>query len=209
MEVAPHEVLHPEMKAWAARVLDIIGMKRHVTGVPQLSEPVILVGNHISYLDIAFLMSVLPIVFITKKQIGSWPLFGTACRVVGTVFVDRDSAESRKKASDAVIPCLRERRQSIGVFPSGTTTMDESKPWRWGIFQIAKQNNVPIQPFRLRYAPLRRAAFLMEDSFVPHLWTLLSQGGCDAFIEFHEPVMVTDPEKDAQRWWEWSRAPLL
>ena len=204
----PREQCHPVMLDWAGKILETLRVRVTRAGVPPSREPVIFVGNHVSYIDIPLLMSVVPVVFIAKKQIAGWPVFGAACRAVGTIFVDRDSNSSRRDAAQSVRPSLLGLRQSIVIFPSGTTTMDESKAWRQGAFRLAKECGVPIQPFRIRYAPMRRAAYLLEDTFLPHLVKLVGSEGVEATLEFGAPVTVDDTVADAERLWRWSREGL-
>jgi 1-acyl-sn-glycerol-3-phosphate acyltransferase len=205
----PSDILHPVMTRWGKLMVETLGIDLARLGDRNLDEPALLVGNHVSYLDIPILMASLPVVFVAKKQIGSWPVFGTACRSVGTVFVERESGASRRSAGEAIGPYIVRERRSVAIFPSGTTTTDERKPWRWGAFLIAKRYGIPVRPFRLRYDPVRIAAFIDQDLFPVHLMRLLnSPRKLAASIEFHPPIQVTDPEAQCHRWWEWSREGL-
>lgn len=94
---------------------------------------------------------------------------------------------------------------SLGIFPSGTTSLDEARPWRTGAFRIAKEGGFPVQPFRLTYDPIKQAAFVGNDLLLPHLFSLLRSGRVSARIEFGHPRMVQDPEADACELWAWSR----
>lgn len=200
------QFLEDTMRIWAERILRTVRVEWKVLGDDgTLATPAIVVGNHVSYLDIPMLMTQMPVSFVAKKQIGDWPVFGHACRSVGTVFVERDCGDSRRNTAEAIGPFVLEKKRCVAIFPSGTTTVDESKPWRWGAFLIAKRYGIPIRPFRLRYEPLRRAAFINEDLFPTHLWNLMYSGGVRATIEFHPLVQVSDPQADAMRWWEWTR----
>ncbi len=204
---------HPIMMGWGRDMLDVLAIDLKVIGPPPERKACLFLGNHASYLDIPLLMSLSPVVFIGKKQLASWPLFGDAMRSVGTVFVDRDCRESRKNAADAVAPRIANDGQSVAIFPSGTTTVDEQKPWRWGAFVIAKRYGFPIQPFRIRYGSnpeqMRTAAYIGSDLFVSHLWKLASlREGMQASIEFAEPMLVNDPQEDAHRLWKWCREGL-
>lgn len=198
--------LHPEMQEWGRRVLEILSVRVKRIGEPLLHEPAIFVGNHISYLDVPLLISAAPVVFIAKKQIEKWPVFGAGFRIMGTLSVERNSQDSRKLAAEAVWSSISERKQSVAIFPSGTTCLGDEKPWRWGAFQIAARYGIPLQPFRIRYTPARRAAFLGDDNFVPHLWRLVRDGEIEATVEFSEPVKVSNPEASCNQWREWSQA---
>ena len=62
-----------------------------------------------------------------------------------------------------------------------------------------------MQPFRLSYTPMARAAFVGDDYLLPHLYRLLKAGRITARIEFGAPRMVEDPKDTAQELWNWSR----
>jgi 1-acyl-sn-glycerol-3-phosphate acyltransferase len=202
----PRGELQAFLTGWAREVMPLLGMTvQRIGTIPPLETPAIFVGNHLSYLDVPVLMSQVPVVLLAKEEIARWPLFGAAGRRAGMVFVKRESDGSRRQAAAAITECLRGRRMSLGLFPSGTTTLDEGRPWRSGAFRIAQMGQVPVQPFRLAYDPITPVAFLGNDYLLPHLFRLLSAGAITARIEFGAPRLVADPEAAAQECWEWSR----
>ena len=202
------EARHLVMIAWAREAMEILGVQVTTLGRAH-DQPCLLIGNHSSYLDIPLMMAVTPTVFVAKAQLKSWPVFGKAMVSVGTVFVERESRHSRKGAAEAIAPSILNEKQSVTIFPSGTTTIDEVKPWRWGAFVIAKRYGIPIQPVRIRYTPARTAAFIGQDLFLTHLWRLATcPGGVQATVEFADPIVVTDPQADALKWWQWCKEGL-
>jgi lyso-ornithine lipid O-acyltransferase len=194
------------MKAWAKESIENLGVDLKVFGAAPAEVPTLLVGNHISYLDIPVIMAIRPVVFVAKEELGKWPVIGAACRSVGTVFVKRECGQSRKNAAKKIADAIIVDKKSICVFPSGTTTVDEIKPWKRGVFQIARDFGIPIQPFRLRYNPNDIAAFIGDDALVPHLWRLLRTGRIEANVELLPPMQVTSPESDCEHLWNWTRA---
>jgi 1-acyl-sn-glycerol-3-phosphate acyltransferase len=197
------------ISGWAKDALPLLRVEaRRVGTIAPLDSPALFVGNHVSYMDIPLLMSQVPVTFLGKAEIAKWPVLGAAGRLAGIVFVKRESDDSRKEASRAIIDCLQTRGMSIGIFPSGTTSLDEGRPWRSGAFRIARMGQVPVQPFRVAYEPLGPAAFLGKDALLPHLFRLLQAGPITARIEFGEPRLVTHPGETARELWEWSRASI-
>src|SRR5690606_38226721 len=93
----------------------------------------------------------------------------------------------------------------IALFPAGTTCMAESKVWRRGVFEVAERLRIPIQPFRIHYAPLRIAAYVGRDFFPLHLFRLAHKGGVTAVLEFHPPVYVDNAERCCEFWREWTK----
>ncbi|MFM8315166.1 MAG: lysophospholipid acyltransferase family protein [Deltaproteobacteria bacterium] len=190
---------------WARASLENLKVELQVLGHPVTSESMMFIGNHLSYLDIPVVMAFAPVSFVAKVELSKWPVIGDACRSVGTVFVKRESVESRKTVVTQIGEACLKEKQSICIFPSGTTSLLEDKPWRRGAFEIAKTHQLKIQPFRLSYFPRRVAAFVDEDAFIPHLWKLLKTQGVRVQIEFHSPVEVTDSQKACEQWQSWSR----
>ncbi len=192
-------------KAWAHELVEIAGFKLSTTGEAEVAEPCIFVGNHISYLDIATLMTAAPAVFVAKNEIKKWPLFGNAAKVSGTMFVKRGSKKSRKKTYDLVGEAILKRKQSVIIFPSGTTCLDETKEWRWGAFEIAKKFAIPMQPFRLTYNPLRASAFVGHDLMIPHMLKLFGHKEIKIKLEFGKSFLVKDVKEDCERVRLWTQ----
>jgi len=193
---------------WAKRMLELTNVEVSVIGQPLQHGPVVLIGNHLSYLDIPLLLRFAPAVnFVAKEELRGWPIFGAGMTHTGTIFVQRDSADSRGSAMKALHQSLEETPKPVAIFPSGTTSLSESTPWKNGAFRLAMEAGIPIQAFRIRYFPLRRAAFIGEDSFLLHLWRLCRGGPVRAIIEFAEPELVLDIQASKKKWNDWCRNP--
>ena len=193
---------------WAQETLQSLRVDLEIKGSVSDLPALLLIGNHISYLDIPVLLRANPrISFVAKKEIQSWPVFGAAAERIETVFVERGNGSSRQRARAAVHQGLDQGRQVV-IFPSGTTCLDESKMWKKGAFEIACERKSWIQPFRISYSPLRPAAYIDRDFFPFHLMQLAGLGKIQAVLEFHEPVQVTDPLESCLRWQYWSRGLL-
>lgn len=191
---------------WARDLLGIMSMDIEIKGAPpEMGRPVLFVGNHLSYLDIPLLMASVPVVFVAKEEVSKWLVIGEASRKAGTVFVKRESGRSRANAADAIVNTILGLQRSIGIFPSGTTCLSEDKPWRHGAFKIAQKNKIPVQPFRIRYEPLRKVAYIENDTFATHLLALLRVEKVKAVIEFDEARYITDPTRECDEIRNWTR----
>jgi 1-acyl-sn-glycerol-3-phosphate acyltransferase len=196
----------PNLKnQWAKAILSRLNVEVILKGIVSQDLGILFLGNHVSYLDIPLLMSVVQNVsFVAKEEVSSWPLFGTAAQKIETVFVKREDGNSRKLARKSIQVAL-ENGKRIALFPSGTTTLYEDKKWKRGAFEIAFQKKIQVQPFRIHYNPLRPVAYIDRDSFLTHLFFLSQVGPIQAEIEFHEPIYVSNPEWDCWKWNYWSR----
>src|SRR5277367_3863162 len=62
-------------------ILRIIGVRLKVTGQVGKMRPLLLVTNHLSYLDICVLGAVASIKFAPKSEVAAWPVIGSICRM--------------------------------------------------------------------------------------------------------------------------------
>lgn len=166
----------------ATRIIDQLGITVSFTG-DRPRGLFLLVSNHRSYMDIPVLMSAAPAIFLAKQEIQSWPLIGTASTMAKTIFVDRDSRPSRKRA-------LAEIRSQLGagvpvaLFPEGTTTRGPSLlPFRPGSFWAAAELGVPVVPVAVSYADPENA-WIDDDPFVGHFIRQLSAPTVDIRVSF-------------------------
>jgi 1-acyl-sn-glycerol-3-phosphate acyltransferase len=190
---------------WAQKILQRLNFDIEFIGQPITSSGTLFLGNHISYIDIPILMSIVEnISFVAKKELSNWPIFGAGAKTLDTVFVNRENGDSRNTARMAIQNALSFGKRVL-IFPSGTTCIDNSKKWRKGAFEIAEQTGCQIQAFRIQYEPLREVAFIDEDFFLIHLYKLLGEKKIKAKIEFAQPLYITNPIKDCQHWQNWAQ----
>jgi lyso-ornithine lipid O-acyltransferase len=188
-----------------AGILKIIGVHLSVRGELSPVRPLLLVSNHLSYLDIFVLGSVFPFRFTPKAEISSWPGISTLCRVTGAVFVDR-RPEMLTQSSDAVKSALA-TGQVVCLFPESTTGSGVSlKPFKSGMFQLAAEG-ISVQPAAIVYTRLRKLpidygqwpliAWYGDMDLVPHLWTLLALGRIDAEVVLLPAVSADGRDRKA------------
>ena len=161
-------------RIWARGMTRTIGVRVVTKGEPPPAG-VLVVSNHLSYLDIAVLGSVVPMVFVSKAEVRRWPLWGFAAALGGTVFVDRTKKRD-------VIPVLAEmqraldRGDSVIVFPEATSTEGATiLPFKPALLAAAAVSENPVHWVTLSYRtpqgspPARdRVCWWGDIGFVPH-----------------------------------------
>jgi len=106
----------------------------------------LVVGNHYSYVEVFSTMSIVPAVPVSKEEIKSWPLFGVAAWIGGTVFVNRDKGGLSGLYIDSLVRTLK-KKINIIFFPEGTTTDGTYlKRFKSALFVAANQLKVPVLP---------------------------------------------------------------
>jgi 1-acyl-sn-glycerol-3-phosphate acyltransferase len=159
------------IQAWMQGVLRILRIKVKVHGrLPK--ETVLLVSNHITWLDIIVLSSTYPYSFLSKSEVRRWPLIGALSAMSGTLFIRRDDVRSLKTSIHTIRDRLRQGR-SVSMFPEGTTRAEGLGPFKTGLFAAAIEAQVNVQPVVIRYLrngkPDRSAAYIDDDNFMINL----------------------------------------
>lgn len=194
---------------WANDVLEVFNFSTSLSGQVATDEPIIFVSNHISYMDIPLMMANLKdCSFVSKAEIALWPIFGSAAKKCSTIFVERHSKTSRTAARDEIRRHLQNHQKRVVVFPSGTTSIHQEAHWKIGVFQIAHELGVRVQPIRINYSRLREVAYIDSDFFPTHLWRLSKGLSCQAYLDFHPPLEVRDPLQAVEYCRKWCNAHL-
>src|SRR5947199_2114057 len=87
---------------WSRFACRVLGIRVSTRG--SMPPSGLLVCNHLSYLDVAVLSSIGRWVFVAKRDVAAWPLFGWLAHAAGTIFVGRE----RSLASVDVVDRVRE-----------------------------------------------------------------------------------------------------
>ena len=180
------------VQLWSRQMLCVLGISLRVQGATQLSGPLLLVANHISWLDITALHAARYCRFVSKADVRDWPLIGRLADGVGTVFIQR---ESRRDAL-RVVYHMAERLQAgdvLAVFPEGTTSEGrELLPFHGNLLQAAISAETPVQPVALHFLdaygqPSFAPCYVGDDTLVASLWRTLCTPGITVVLQFGEP----------------------
>jgi 1-acyl-sn-glycerol-3-phosphate acyltransferase len=111
----------------------------------------LLLCNHQTYFDILAVSGNLPTHIVSSAMVRDWPVIGPGAALAGVLFVDRSSAESRKKIQDEVWDMLRQGRTVLN-FPEGANFKGPGMaPFKPGLFRLVAGQPVDIVPITIRY----------------------------------------------------------
>jgi 1-acyl-sn-glycerol-3-phosphate acyltransferase len=160
---------------WCGFACHVLGIR--VTKRGSIPSSGLLVSNHLSYLDVVVLSSIRPCVFVAKRDVARWPLFGWLARAAGTIFVDRnrrfDSPNSIDVIRDAIVADA-----VVILFPEGTSS-DGSVvlPFKPALLESAVQLRCPIAAASINYglddgSVADEVCYWRDMTLVPHLLNL-------------------------------------
>lgn len=191
------------VQAWALQMLRILGIRLQVRGTPPAHGPVLLVANHISWLDILVLHAARHCRFVSKSEIRRWPLVGTLATGAGTLYIERDKRRDALRVVHHMAESLR-AGDVVAVFPEGTTTDGLGVlPFHANLLQAAISAQAPIQPVGLRFVDAASGqtalspAYLDDDTLVGSVWRVLNGPPVVAVVHFGEPQQAGGRDRRA------------
>lgn len=185
----------------------IAGVRVSVNGEVSHNRPLLIVSNHISYLDITVLGSEVPICFTPKSDMAKWPVISSFCRMLGCIFIERTACgikDARQKMRDTL-----ERGDVLSLFPEGTTGNGRYVlPFKSSLFSIAEEkladSDIFIQPAVISYDTIGglpidssqwpKIAWYGDMYLFPHIWQLFKMNRIDVSVSFLPPVTLSQFE---------------
>ncbi|XMN11317.1 lysophospholipid acyltransferase family protein [Streptomyces griseobrunneus] len=179
------------VRRWARGVPRAFGVRVTVRVHPYApgSEGELVVANHISWLDIPLVASVLPGRMLAKSEVGGWPLLGRLAGLGGTLFVDRDRLRELPGAVGTVAAALRAGSRVV-AFPEGSTWCGRGSGgvFRPAVFQAAIDAEVSVRPVRITYGTAGAVAFVGDDPLAASLWRVVRAAGLTAEVDVLAPI---------------------
>lgn len=177
---------------------EAMGLDVRIEGTP-LARDVLYVANHVSWLDILALGGATPTMFVSKDDVGGWPLVGMLARIGGTIFIDRNSRRAAHGQVDQLGSALLGHRP-ITLFPEGTTSDGLAVlPFRPALFASVAPPpaGVAVQPVAIDYdAAAGEIAWTGDEDLGPNAMKVLSRPGrLRCTIRFLEPLPPLDDRK--------------
>jgi len=187
---------------WQRIACRLAGFRVSVEGKPA-DAPLLIAANHVSWMDISVLGSVLPVSFIAKTEVSRWPVVRTLSRLQRSVYIDRQKRTETRAAAEAIAG--RVRRGDVMVLFAEGTTGDGNRvlPFKSALLGAARAaageaGAVTVQPVAITYLRIHglpigfadRPAIAwygdmgIEDNFV----TAVSWGSIDVVVSFGEPI---------------------
>lgn len=183
-----------------------LGLKIRRFGKPFKGRPLLILANHMSWLDIVALSTVMPMSFVARADMAGWPIFGLFAKLQRSIFVERTRKSATKAANDALSERLL-AGDPIVLFAEGTTS-DGNRvlPFRSsmvgaveGLFGKAEPVIQPVAIAYTRYRglPMLRTkrpdvAWYGDMELIPHVSEILKNGPIEVTLTFCDPLPLDD-----------------
>jgi lyso-ornithine lipid O-acyltransferase len=215
LAILPLQLASWKLKLPTARLLPIlfhrtaariIGLRVRVIGAPSADRPMLILSNHVSWLDIIALGTVMPLSFVAKAEIAGWPVFGLMAKLQRSVFVDRNKKGDTGRVNTEIAERLAEGDPIVLFAESTTSDGNRILPFRSALVGAAQEAilsggagpHVCLQPVALAYNSAdgiptgrmgrARIGWYGDMEMVPHLAGILRGGTLDVEVRFGAPL---------------------
>ena len=201
------------VQQWAQRMLVLMGIRLEVQGTPPAHGPVLLVCNHLSWLDILAIHAARHVRFVSKSGVRQWPVIGTLSDGAGSLYIERERRRDALRVVHHMAEALRDG-DLIAVFPEGTTSDGQGLlPFHANLLQAAIASGAPVQPMALRFTDAasgrnsQAPRYIGDDNLFVSLWQTLKAPPLLAIVRFGDPQPSAG--RDRRVWAETLHADVL
>lgn len=188
-------------RAWSLKLLRLVGMRLVVHHDDRrIDHGVLVVGNHVSWLDIYVINAWRPTPFVSKAEVRQWPVVGWLAHRLDTIFIHREKRRDAQRAMHEMAARL-EGGGRVCLFPEGTTSNGLALlPFHANLFQAAISAQCPVQPVCLLYEDRHgrqstAPAYIDDVSLGQSLDAVLRGGPFTAHLYVGEAIAAMDARR--------------
>lgn len=195
---------HARVQVWALAMLNCLAIDLVVRGDPPLTGPMLLVANHISWVDIVVMHAARHCRFVSKDEIARWPIVSTLANAADTLYITRESRRDAMRVVHQMAQCLRDG-DVLAIFPEGTTGDGSTLlPFHANLLQAAISADAPVQPVALQFVDTATGqisfapCYVGDDTLWQSLWRTLCADNVQAVVQFGTPELAQG--RDRRTW---------
>jgi len=187
------------VKKWYQLLLICLDIHVHVKHA-KIGQGAVVVSNHISWMDIVVLGSIIPTHFLSKAEVRKWPLIGWMAHQLGTLFIQRGGGGDVDALKKQMLDYVNSGR-NILFFPEGTTgTGDNLMIFRPRLFSTAIDSHAHILPIAIKYGQQKEAHSVIpygsDQTIFTNLLSVMAFGRVDVYVSFGEAIASIDKNRD-------------
>ncbi len=186
------------MQLYCRLALKIWNVKTVVQNLPKDldHQTLLIVGNHMGFVDIFILANVIPSLFVTSIEMRDTPVIGLLTRLVACLYVERRNRSSVLNEKSEIVKNLKDGFKVV-LYPEGAASNGESVlPFKRTLMMAAADAEIPVQlvctnflkingePFSLKFRD--NVCWYGDMGFFSHMWKLLQLSSIDAEFVFLE-----------------------
>lgn len=166
----------PLFRLWCRFFVRALGvdLRLHQKNTRALPKQYILIANHPSAFEDVGIPALFPVYSLAKEEVKEWWLAGRINIAAGTLFVQRESAESRRAAAEELEAELK-KGHNVALYPEGGCKGRRIfSSFRYGAFDVSLRTGVPILPVFLHYESQDDFEWRNPQALLDKFWHFLT-----------------------------------
>jgi len=192
---------------WGDLIVRALGveLKLHQKNLNPVPKKYILIANHPSAFEDIGIPALFEVYSLAKIEVKDWWIVGRISAAAGTLYVNRESRESRKQAAEDLVEEVRQGK-NIALYPEGGCKGKRIfESFRYGAFDASLKTGVPILPVFLHYEAQDDFEWRYPHTLVDKIFHFLNTDNHTAnyyVFDAIDPSRFQDKEEFTEYTWE-------
>ena len=176
----PRQWLNPfyykAFRLWCRFFIRALGvdLRLHQKNTKLLPTQYIMIANHPSAFEDIGIPALFNVYCLAKIEVKDWWLVGRINSAAGTLFVKRESTESRHAAAHQIIEELK-TGHNVALYPEGGCKGRRIfESFRYGAFSISLRTGIPIVPVFLHYEAQEDFEWAAPHTLIQKIWHFMT-----------------------------------
>jgi len=194
-------------RVWCRAFVRALGveLKLHQKNLNPVPKKYILIANHPSAFEDIGIPALFEVYSLAKIEVKDWWIVGRISAAAGTLYVDRESRESRRQAAEDLVEEIRQGK-NIALYPEGGCKGKRIfESFRYGAFDASLKTGVPILPVFLHYEAQDDFEWRYPHTLVDKIFHFLNTDNHTAnyyVFDAIDPSRFQDKEEFTEYTWE-------
>lgn len=189
-----------------------VDLRLHQKNARPLPSRYLMIANHPSAFEDIGLPALFDVYCLAKHEVADWWIVGRIAVAADTLFVERDSRDSRRAAAESIKAALLGGR-NIALYPEGGCRGRRIAPdFKYGAFDISLETGIPLLPVFIHYEAQEVFEWKPGETLLHKIWHFLTSPNKRAnyyVFDAIDPAGFSDKKTYTdyvyQRYLEWQR----
>lgn len=189
-------IYHRAFRYWAQIFVRALGVKLmlHEKNLNPLPDNFILIANHPSAFEDIGIPALFDVHSVAKHEVAHWWIAGRISRAAGTLYVKRESKESRNAVAQQMLDELAGGK-NIAIYPEGGCKGKRIyERFLYGAFDASIKSGVPILPVFLHYEAQDTFEWRDPQTLIHKIWHFMTASNPRANYYVYDAMYPADFE---------------
>ncbi len=169
-----------------------VELRLHQKNARPLPKQYLMIANHPSAFEDIGLPALFDVYCLAKHEVRHWWLVGRIAEAADTLFVERESRDSRRQAAQAIAAALHSGK-NVALYPEGGCRGRRiAADFKFGAFDISLSSGMPIVPVFIHYEAQEVFEWAPGQNLIEKIWHFITSPNRHANYYVYDAI---DPRK--------------